>query len=581
MILLFGSGGFIGRHVREGLGGDVVEASRERIDLTTASHDDLTGLLYEVAPEAIVNCAGATTGDAHTLTRTNVAGVARLLCAVTTASPKARFVHVGCAAEYGGTPMGSPIGEETECRPAGDYGVTKLAATELVRAAAADGLDAVVLRVFSVIGAGAPPKSLPMRLARRLREDGDLVVGGLEVYRDFVDVRDVARAVALAVQASGALPPVVNVGSGRATAVRDLITTLVEIARPGTRVVPGAIRTPTIPWQAADITRAEESLAWRPEIPLRATLETLWTTTQEQTPPTGTSPATREATQGPMPGTTTHAPTAETQGPMPGTAAHAPTAETQGPMPGTAAHAPTAETQGVMPEPARDGAAADVADTASGSAWTPSAAYGTAGETRGAVSERGHDTRGAVSERGHEARGGAGPEAVDGGTGSAWMPSGAQGGAPEHGRDVRGWVMHEVADGSAWVPGAVGEAQGGMPQRGEAVAMQGWPLSLAAGDASGGRAQAEPGEGAWRQEVTVEPGQAGAVEAGRGQGEGRRSLAWYVGSGQVHGASEVEAANAPTAPWHMRGTTTPDAPDASGVTWPGEWRPTGTGGGTT
>lgn len=405
MILLFGSGGFIGRHVREALGDDVVEVPRERIDLTTASHDDLTGLLYEVAPDTIVNCAGATTGDAQTLTRTNVAGVARLLCAVTTAAPKARFVHVGCAAEYGGTPMGSPIGEETECRPAGDYGVTKLAATELVRAAAADGLDAVALRVFSVIGAGAPPKSLPMRLARGLREEGDLVVGGLEVYRDFVDVRDVARAVALAVRASGTLPPVLNVGSGRATAVRDLITTLVEIARPGTRVVPGATRTPAIPWQAADITRAAESLAWRAEIPLRTTLETLWNTVQE---PAGTSPATTEAADD------------------------------------------------------RDEAAA--------------------------------------------------------------VAGGVRSGVPEHDQDVRDGVVHEV------VPGAAH----GTPRRGEAVAMQGWP-----------------------------------------------SLAWYVGSGQGHGAWEADAANAPTAPWHMQGR--PDAParDAGEVAWPGEWRPTGTGGGTT
>ncbi|MFI6597150.1 NAD-dependent epimerase/dehydratase family protein [Nonomuraea sp. NPDC050536] len=297
MILLFGSGGFIGRHVREALGGgdDVVEAPRERIDLATASHHDLTGLLYEVAPDAVVNCAGAITGDVHTLTSANAVAVARLLYAVTTAAPKARFVHVGCAAEYGGVPMGPLIGEEAGCRPAGDYGVTKLTATELVRAAAADGLDAVVLRVFSVIGAGAPPESLPMRLARGLREDGDLVVGGLEVYRDFVDVRDVARAVALAVRAQGALPPVVNVGSGRATAVRDLITTLVEIARPGTRVVPGATRAPAIPWQAADISRAAESLAWRPEIPLRATLESLWTTARHPWREGATHPSGQDA----------------------------------------------------------------------------------------------------------------------------------------------------------------------------------------------------------------------------------------------------------------------------------------------
>ncbi|NUR93244.1 MAG: NAD(P)-dependent oxidoreductase, partial [Nonomuraea sp.] len=86
MILLFGSTGFIGRHVKEALGDDVVEAPDDRADLTS--------LLYEVAPDAVVNCAARTTGDATALVRANVAGLARLLGAVTTAAPRARFVQL-------------------------------------------------------------------------------------------------------------------------------------------------------------------------------------------------------------------------------------------------------------------------------------------------------------------------------------------------------------------------------------------------------------------------------------------------------------------------------------------------------
>ncbi|MFI6295678.1 NAD-dependent epimerase/dehydratase family protein [Nonomuraea sp. NPDC050790] len=274
---MFGAAGFIGRHVRAALGErDVVAVPRGRIDLAASGHAELTGLMYEVAPDVVINCAGATGGDPVTLARDNVVAVARLLATLAVAAPRAKYVQIGSSAEYGRVPMGPPITEDAACDPLGAYGLAKLAGTELVRAAAADGLDASVLRVFNVIGPGAPPDSLPAKLALALRDGGDLVVGGQDGYRDFVDVRDVAEAVASAAVADGPLPPVLNIGSGRATPVRELVSTLVEVARPGARVLPGAGPSPAVPWQCADITRAAGSLSWRPRTTLRESLEALW-----------------------------------------------------------------------------------------------------------------------------------------------------------------------------------------------------------------------------------------------------------------------------------------------------------------
>ncbi|WP_157244296.1 NAD-dependent epimerase/dehydratase family protein [Nonomuraea typhae] len=278
MIVLFGAAGYVGRHVRAALGpqGDVVAVPRARLDLAACPPAELTGLMYEVAPDVIVNCAGATTGDAATLTRDNVVAVARLLAAVAVAAPRARVVQIGSSAEYGRVPMGPPTTEDAPCDPIGPYALTKLAATELVRAAARDGMNATVLRLFNVIGPGAPPGSLPMKLALTLRDGGDLVVGGQDVYRDFLDVRDAATAVALAARADRPLPPVLNIGSGRATPVPDLLTTLVEVARPGARILPAAGGPPAVPWQCADITRATTALGWQPRTTLRACLEAVW-----------------------------------------------------------------------------------------------------------------------------------------------------------------------------------------------------------------------------------------------------------------------------------------------------------------
>ncbi len=67
--------------------------------------------------------------------------------------------------------------------PAAPYGVSKLAATELILGS---GLDAVVLRVFSPAGPGTPAGSPLGRLAEAMRRamqagDGELKLGGLGV----------------------------------------------------------------------------------------------------------------------------------------------------------------------------------------------------------------------------------------------------------------------------------------------------------------------------------------------------------------------------------------------------------------
>ncbi|NVI89285.1 NAD(P)-dependent oxidoreductase, partial [Actinomadura sp. BRA 177] len=173
-ILLIGATGFIGRHVRTratAAGFEVVAASRAagpgdlRLDLA-AGPVSVAAAVREFAPDAVVNCAGATRGEPADLVHGNVMAVANLVTALASAAPEARLVHLGSAAEYGNAEPGTPITESAPPRPLGVYGVTKLAGTELVRAAA--GLDTVVLRVFNPVGPGSPcPTPRPTGLNTR------------------------------------------------------------------------------------------------------------------------------------------------------------------------------------------------------------------------------------------------------------------------------------------------------------------------------------------------------------------------------------------------------------------------------
>jgi NDP-hexose 4-ketoreductase len=253
-----------------------------RIDLADAGPARIAELIASVAPDAIANCAGATTGDADVLAVANVTGPYALVRAMLAARTPARLVHLGSAAEYGYTEPGSSVRECAPARPVAAYGATKLAGTRLVELAIAAGVDAVVLRVFNPVGAGAPASSLPGRAAAQVRSGmagGRVQLGSLEAVRDFVDARDVADAV-LAAAAAPAVPhAVVNIGSGTGVPVRALVKELIAISGYAGEVnedAPGSARSAGLPWQQADIRRAEADLGWRPRRDLMASLADLW-----------------------------------------------------------------------------------------------------------------------------------------------------------------------------------------------------------------------------------------------------------------------------------------------------------------
>ncbi|WP_328955283.1 NAD-dependent epimerase/dehydratase family protein [Kitasatospora purpeofusca] len=324
-VLLLGADGFIGRRVTDRLLVDpelqvTVLGRRDsadiRFDLTTGSPGALARFLDAVAPQVVINCAGATYGSSRTLIRANTLAVATVCEGIRRSREPARLVHVGSAAEYGPVPGGVPVSESAEPRPVGPYGVSKLAGTELVLAS---GLDATVLRVFDVVGPGAPTASLFGRLAEGLRralerEESQVRMPDLSGYRDFVDVRDVARAIQAA--AVSAATGVINIGSGHAVRAREAAQLLVRASGfegsvveenrqvvlpaqaggpvehlpghvsahhlPGHRPAeprPGEGRAPAgepVPWRQADVRTARDRLGWRTQVPLEESLGDVW-----------------------------------------------------------------------------------------------------------------------------------------------------------------------------------------------------------------------------------------------------------------------------------------------------------------
>jgi NDP-hexose 4-ketoreductase len=298
-LLVIGANGFLGAHVcgrARAAGFEVVTAGRSvrpdspcqrHVDLAKDAPGQIAALIGDVAPDAVVNCAGATTGELEALVGANVTGVFTLTRAIASAKTPPRLVHLGSAAEYGHVEPGIPVTERTAPRPKSLYGVTKLAGTEMVQLAAAAGLDAVVLRVFNPVGSHAPESSLPGRLATELRQaldhGTDVKLGPLDAVRDFVDARDVADSVIAAATAPTLPHRVLNIGSGRGVPVRAMVKRLVAISGCPALVREdshGSPRTTEVPWQEADITNATQDLGWRPRRDLATSLADLWEATR-------------------------------------------------------------------------------------------------------------------------------------------------------------------------------------------------------------------------------------------------------------------------------------------------------------
>ncbi|MEU8191518.1 NAD-dependent epimerase/dehydratase family protein, partial [Micromonospora carbonacea] len=227
--------------------------------------------------------AGRTPRRADELVAANVSVTAKLVEAVAAGAPGARLVRIGSAGEYGPVPHGHAAAESDDARPVSEYGLTHLTATRLVELAAAAGrVDGVTLRVFNPIGPGLSADTVLGRVATLLRRatPGDpITVGPLSAHRDFVDVRDVAAAVAAAVRAPWLPQRVYNVASGRAVPVREAVRLMAEAAGFTGAVredQPPPGRSAAVDWMCGDISRAARDLGWTPSYELAESVKASW-----------------------------------------------------------------------------------------------------------------------------------------------------------------------------------------------------------------------------------------------------------------------------------------------------------------
>ena len=297
-VLVTGCNGFAGRHAvaalrnagHEVVGGDVASLSHSAVpayDLDVCDLDSIRKVLEKARPAAVLHLGGIAFvpfgwTQPQTVFSVNTIGTLNLLDAVRQTLPAARVLVVTSAEVYGSHPAPSPLAEDAPYRPDNIYGVAKTAADHATLLYAAHHrLDVMVARPSNHIGAGQAKYFVSSAFAAQIAAIANgaeplVRVGNLDQRRDFTDVRDVARAYALLLE-RGRSGCAYNIASGRMIPVRDILDILCDIAkvRPKIEVDPSLFR-PNENRPAYDTSRILAHVGWKPEIPLRQTLESVY-----------------------------------------------------------------------------------------------------------------------------------------------------------------------------------------------------------------------------------------------------------------------------------------------------------------
>jgi GDP-4-dehydro-6-deoxy-D-mannose reductase len=247
--------------------------------------DGLKTAVRQAEPDVIFHLAGQASPslswkDPGLTLRINAVGTANLLeAAVTWGRP--RVVVVTSAEVYGQIrPEMLPLTEETPSRPHHPYGVSKVAAGQLVSIYwQRYRLPVVEARPFNHVGPRqalgfvVPDFASQLAAIKLGRQEAAISVGNLNAERDFSDVRDVVRAYRRLAEA-GQPGESYLICSGQAVPIHYLLTTLIELAGVAVEVRydPDRMRPSDTPTLYGSYAKLRRDTGWQPQVHLRQSL---------------------------------------------------------------------------------------------------------------------------------------------------------------------------------------------------------------------------------------------------------------------------------------------------------------------
>lgn len=297
-VLVTGGAGFIGSHVVDELvaaGHDVhvidnfFNGRREHLSLAAdrVHEGDLRDsawmkqTLGKIAPQRVFHLAAIHfipyCNDHPTeAVMINIQGTQNLLDALA-GTPIERLFFASTAAVY--PPKEGEHVETDPIDPMDVYGATKAAGEALVRGwGAASGKAVAVGRLFNAVGhRETNPHLLPDIMDQLNAGIRTLHLGNLDPRRDFIDARDMARAIVAASDHVAAGSDVFNIGANRQYSVVEVVEMFGKALGEKIEIVqdPARVRKVERPSLLAGIGKLSGATGWKPAIDLQQTLNEL------------------------------------------------------------------------------------------------------------------------------------------------------------------------------------------------------------------------------------------------------------------------------------------------------------------
>lgn len=297
-----GISGFAGRHLVEHLAkshsdihiagcgrgasrSSAIDATYHQCDVINTGR--LTEILKSERPNRIFHLAGsADFGNPTQMARTNIEGTLALLQACRDSRlENARILLVGSAAGFGEMfEHETGLGDDRIARPTSLYGITRETALQCgVTIARQWNLSVYMCRPFNMLGPGLGSQYVATSILKRMIEASEhraqrIELADQDAVRDFVDIRDVARAFSAIIELGRPLVPY-SIGSGVGITIRRLAEILATELSSSTQIVPresdSTAERPIrsgIHRSIANISRLNADTGWHPQISLAESL---------------------------------------------------------------------------------------------------------------------------------------------------------------------------------------------------------------------------------------------------------------------------------------------------------------------
>lgn len=288
-VLVTGGAGFIGSHIVDRLlseGNEVLIVddlssgstdnipSDVKLEVLDITDDSFLSLATSFRPDAMVHCAAhanvpGSVQNPGLDASTNILGGINV-CQAAIKSGCSQFVYLNTGGALYGKLEDVPCEEDHPIRPISPYGLSKWTLEQYLPILLPSSISVKVLRLGNVYGPRQDPDGEAGVVAifgkKMLRAEPIAIFGDGEQTRDFIHVRDVARAIELALKIDSSVT--VNISTGVGVTLNELVDIL------GSRTK-YSLQPTYLPERAGDVKhvvlangRAAKELGWAPQTEL-------------------------------------------------------------------------------------------------------------------------------------------------------------------------------------------------------------------------------------------------------------------------------------------------------------------------